>query len=307
MPEHSARPYVGVEAGGTKFLVGVGTGPDDLSEPVRIPTTSPAETLPAVLDAVDRLLGGRDAAAVGIATFGPVDLDPTSPTHGHLVGTPKPGWDGIDVLTPFRTGLGGPVAIDTDVNGAALGENRWGAGRGLDPLLYLTVGTGVGGGALVGGKPLQGVSHPEMGHVPVRRHPDDDFPGRCPFHGNCLEGMVAGPALEERWGRRDGRLGVDDATLVELVGWYVGQLVCDAVLLLSPRRVIIGGGVMHRAGTLTAIEEHATRLLAGYPRLAAAGPRPLVVAPGLADRAGILGAIVLAERAHADVSARRDP
>lgn len=306
MGERSTRPYVGVEAGGTKFVVGVGTGPEDLSEPIRVPTTTPAETLPAVVEAAGRLLGGRDAAAVGIATFGPVDLDPTSPTHGRLVGTPKPGWDGIDLVRPFRT-LDAPVAIDTDVNGAALGESRWGAGRGLDPLVYITVGTGVGGGALVGGRPLQGASHPEMGHVPVRRHPDDDFSGRCPFHGDCLEGMVAGPALEERWGRRDGRLDAPDATVVDLVGWYVGQLVCDAVLLLSPRRVIIGGGVMHRHGTLAAIEEHTAHLLAGYPRLPAATTRPLVVAPGLADRAGILGAIVLAEQARPDAPAQRDP
>ena len=192
--------YGGIEAGGTKFVCAVGTGPDDVRAEARFPTTTPAETLGQALaffEAQRRPHG--PLAGLGIASFGPVDPDPASATFGFITSTPKPGWAFADVAGPFRKALGVPVGFDTDVNGAALGEWRWGAGQGLDTLIYLTIGTGVGGGALVGGRLVHGLLHPEMGHIRLPRDPAvDPFPGACPFHGDCFEGLAAGPALEKR-------------------------------------------------------------------------------------------------------------
>ena len=196
--------YGGIEAGGTKFVCAVGSGPDDVRAEARFPTTTPAETLGqaiAFFEAQQRVYGRL--AGLGIASFGPVDPRPGSPTFGFVTTTPKPGWAQADVAGPLRRALGAPVGFDTDVNGAALGEWRWGAGQGLDTLVYLTIGTGVGGGAVVGGQLVHGLLHPEMGHLRLPRDPvRDPFPGICPYHGDCLEGLAAGPALEKRWGAR---------------------------------------------------------------------------------------------------------
>lgn len=193
------RLFGGIEAGGTKFVCAVGTGPEDLRAEERFPTTTPGETIARAVDFLRRS-GGGSLAAVGIASFGPVDLDPSSPTWGHITSTPKRGWAGTDLAGPVGRALGVPVRFDTDANGAALAEHRWGAARGLQTIVYLTVGTGIGGGAIVRGRPLHGLVHPEMGHVLVERRPDDRYPGGCPFHGACLEGLASGPAIERRWG-----------------------------------------------------------------------------------------------------------
>lgn len=289
--------FVGVEAGGTKFVVASGTGPEDLSPPVRIRTTDPDRTMRDTLAAIQDIVEGRPPSAIGVATFGPVDLRPTSNRYGHLIRTPKPGWDGADVLGPLR-GLDAPIGLDTDVNGAALAEARWGAAVGLDSVVYITVGTGIGGGAIVAGVPLHGLLHPEMGHVLVRRHPDDDFPGQCSFHGDCLEGLASGPAVEARWGRSAEDL-AGDAAVAELESWYLAQLVADVVLILSPQRIVLGGGVMHLPGLLESVQQRVPELLADYvsaTEITTAADR-YIVAPALGDRAGVLGAIALAELA----------
>ena len=288
--------YAGIEAGGTSVVCAVGSGPARCSEPVTIPTTTPHQTLERVIDAL-RAQGPVDG--IGVAAFGPLDLHAGSPTFGYVTSTPKPGWGDTDLVGPLRAAFGVPVAIDTDVNGAALGEWRWGAGADVDSLVYVTVGTGVGVGVLVDGEPLHGLLHPEAGHLPVRRHPDDDLAGVCPFHGDCLEGLASGPAIAQRWGRDPRELGVhrDDAVALEAV--YLAQLVVAVTYVLSPTRVVLGGGVLHLPGLLDAVRERTLALLNGYlavPAITEAVDR-YVVAPGLGDRAGVLGAIALAQRA----------
>jgi fructokinase len=201
--------FGGIEAGGTKFVCAVGTGPDNLSAESRFPTTTPEETIGQAITFFEAQAEGESLVAIGIASFGPVDPNPASSTFGYITTTPKPGWAQTDFAGTVRRALGVPVGFDTDVNVAALGEYRWGAGQGLDTFIYLTIGTGLGGGGLVNGQFMHGLIHPEMGHIRLPRHPDDDYPGACPFHGDCFEGMAAGPALEGRWGQRGETLPTD--------------------------------------------------------------------------------------------------
>lgn len=288
--------YAGIEAGGTKFVCATGTGPDDLREVTTFPTTTPHETLGRAVRFVEEH-GPVDA--IGVASFGPVDLGPGSATFGHVTSTPKPGWQDADVVGPLREAFGVPVGFDTDVNGAALGEGRWGAAQGLDTFVYVTVGTGIGGGAVVGGSMAHGLLHPEMGHLPVRRHPDDAFRGRCPYHGDCLEGMAAGPALEDRWGRPGKEL-ADEPLAITFEAHYLAQLAATVSYVLSPQRIILGGGVMHLPGLLAVTRSRTLELLNGYlasPRITEQVDEYLVL-PGLGDRAGVLGALALAEQAH---------
>lgn len=290
----------GIEAGGTKTVVAVGTGPDDLRGPHRFPTTDPRTTLERATSSVAELAAGDRLAAVGMAAFGPVDLRHASPTYGRITSTPKRGWRDTDVVGPIGRALGVPVGLDTDVNAAALGEARWGATRDLHTSVYVTVGTGIGGGALIGGRPLHGRMHPEMGHLVVRRHPEDAYPGRCPFHGDCLEGLASGPAIEERWGRPAERLGDDLSGAVAIEASYLAQLVLAVTYVLSPQRIVLGGGVMRTGGLLPAVRAVTTELLGGYLEVPAAtgGAASYLVAPSLGARAGVLGAIVLAGRAR---------
>lgn len=294
----TADPLYGcIEAGGTKFVLGVARGPDEVLRTARVPTTAPAETIGAALDFLTRArddLGGYDA--FGIASFGPVDLDRASPTWGHVLSTPKPGWTGADLAGAFGRAFDCPVGFDTDVNGAILSESLWGAAAGADVAVYVTVGTGIGGGALVDGRTVHGSRHPEMGHFLPRRHPDDrDFAGVCPFHGDCLEGLASGPAIMARWG----------ASLSDLpshhpghaiIADYLAQLVVAQQAILSPRRIVLGGGVMGTPGLLDGVRARAGELAAGY--FGDGDPAQLIVAPGLGDRAGLLGALALAQRAR---------
>jgi fructokinase len=232
--------------------------------------------------------------AVGLGSFGPVDVDPRSPAWGSVTTTPKPGWTNTPVATVLRDRLGVPVAFDTDVNAAALGEQRWGAGRDAPSLCYLTVGTGVGAGLLVEGRPLHGLVHPEVGHLRIPHDSErDPFPGVCPFHGDCWEGLAAGPAIAARWGMPADRL-PDDHPAWELEAEYLALGILAIVLIASPQRVIAGGGVILRAGLLERVRAWLPELLAGYPP----GPRiaadpGYVVEPALGDEAGVLGAIAL--------------
>lgn len=278
-----------IEAGGTKFIVGVSDGTRRIRARTRIDTTRPDETMRAAIDWLQQQ--GGNFAAVGIASFGPLDLDPASPTWGHITRTTKAHWSHIDVAGPFGQTFGCPVAIDTDVNGAALAEWLWGAGAGTNSTLYLTVGTGIGGGAIVGGRLVHGVSHPEMGHIRMPRHPaDTGFAGTCPFHGDCLEGLAAGPAIKARWGMSLSDLPPGHAGHA-IIGWYLARAVATFQAILEPARIILGGGVMGTPGLIEQIRAEAVAAANGY---FAGDPEELIVAPAFGDDAGLLGALALA-------------
>ncbi|MCU0485457.1 MAG: ROK family protein [Anaerolineales bacterium] len=298
--------YAGIEAGGTKFVCAVGSGPDDIRSLERFPTTSPGETLGrtvAFFQEQQALLG--ELSAIGIGSFGPVDLHPDSPTYGYITTTPKPGWANTDLVGVVQRALNIPVGFDTDVNAAALGEYRWGAGQGLGNILYLTIGTGVGGGALVNGRLVHGLVHPEMGHILLHHDPTrDPFPGNCPFHGHCFEGMAAGPALEKRWGKRAENLPIDHPAW-DLEAHYIAQGLADLVCVYSPERIILGGGVMDQHQLFPKIRQELLRLLNGYvsaPEILQ-GIDSYIVPPGLGSKAGLSGAFALAMLARESASA----
>jgi len=289
--------YAGIEAGGTKFVCVVGAGPDDIRADARFPTTSPEATLRQVLEFFrEQRAEHGPLTAAGIASFGPVDLDPASPTYGFITSTPKAGWARTDMVGPVRQALGVPVKFDTDTNAAALGEQRWGAAQGLDTFLYLTIGTGIGGGGLVRGKRMRGLVHPEMGHVRVPRDAAaDPFPGACPFHGDCLEGLASGPALNARWGRPAESL-PDDHPAWVLEARYLALALNNFICTLSPQRIVLGGGVMERRSLFPLIHRDVRALLNDYVQamqLIAHLDR-YVVPPAFGSRTGALGALALA-------------
>ncbi|HSK98407.1 MAG TPA: ROK family protein [Euzebyales bacterium] len=291
--------FIGVEAGGTKIVCGAGTGPADLHDVVTFPTTSPPETTARIREYVAARADGL--RAVGVASFGPVDLHPSSGTYGYITSTPKPGWAGTDLLGPLRAATDVPIGFDTDVNGAALAEARWGAATDVPSCVYVTVGTGIGGGGYIGGALLHGLLHPEMGHLPVRRQEGDDYAGGCPYHGDCLEGMASGPAIAARWGEPAQDLrGERQRRAVAVEAGYLAQMAAAMTYLLSPARLIFGGGVMHLPGLLDALRTRAVEQINGYIDVAEITERSdrYIVAPGLGDHAGLLGAIALAADAH---------
>jgi fructokinase len=280
--------YAGVELGGTKSVVILARGPDDVVAREVIATTSPDETL----GAITRVLGDWKFDALGIASFGPIDVDRSSPTYGRMLATPKPGWAGADVLGHLCDRRTTPVSFDTDVNGAALAEMRWGAGRGFDDFAYITVGTGVGVGLIVGGKATRGFGHCELGHIRVARLSGDDWPGSCPFHGDCVEGLASGSALKARLGDELASFAPDHPAW-HGVAWTLAQLCHAIVCAAAPRRITIGGGVIDRQPhLLPAINSKLVGSLSGYIRLPDDGD--YVRAPALGRDAGPLGAIALA-------------
>lgn len=290
----------GIEAGGTKFVCAVGSGPQDLDTEV-LPTTTPAETLDQVVSFFRARQGpGRRLLSLGVASFGPLDLRRGSPTFGTITTTPKPGWTGTDLLGMLQAELGVPVQIDTDVNGAALGESRWGATQGLGTSTYLTVGTGIGGGNVVAGRPQGGWLHPEMGHLAVRRHPEDDFPGTCRFHGDCLEGLASGPALRARFGRPPETLGAELRRAVQIESWYLSQLVTAVLYVLGPDRIVLGGGVLGMPGLLDAVRQATVDRLAGALDPSVVDIDSYLVPPALDRWSGVLGALALVERSDGD-------
>jgi fructokinase len=268
-----------IEAGGTKFVCGVGTGPDDIVS-TRIPTTSPDETLGRTI----AWLAEYDLRAVGIGSFGPLDL-----RRGFITSTPKAAWRNCDLAGAVSRGLGVPVRFDTDVNAAVLGEARWGAARGVSNCVYLTIGTGIGGGAIVGGSVLHGLTHPEMGHIRVPHdRAADPFAGCCPYHGDCLEGLASGPAIAGRWGAKGEDLAADHPAWA-LEAKYLAYGIANFVCTLSPERILAGGGVMRQARLYDRINVEVERLLGGY-----VGKVPSIAPAGLGERAGLLGALALA-------------
>jgi fructokinase len=288
--------YGAIEAGGTKFICAVGTGPDDL-ETVQIPTTTPSATLEAAIDFFRERRS--ELASVGIASFGPVDLNPESWTYGYITSTPKSGWRNCDIAGAVRKSLDVPVGFDTDVNGAALGEARWGAAQGLSDFIYLTVGTGIGGGAVSNGKVVHGLVHPEMGHIRVPHDRNrDPFAGGCPFHGDCLEGLASGPAIQSRWGISPRELPPSHPG-VALEAHYLALGIANWVCTLSPQRIVLGGGVMQQQHLFPLIRVELLQLLNGYvqAREITECVNQFVVPARLGGRAGVLGALVLAEDA----------
>jgi fructokinase len=289
--------YGGIEAGGTKWVCAVGAAPADVRDTVTFPTTTPSETIARAVAFFARHEG---IAAVGAGCFGPLDLRTSSPTWGHITTTPKSGWSDTDVAGLLHAALGVPVALDTDVNAAALAEHLWGSAVGLGTFCYLTVGTGIGGGAIVGGEVVHGLIHPEFGHMRVPHDRErDPFAGVCPYHGDCLEGLASGRAIEARWGRRGEH--ASDERVWELEAEYLALGIANVTCVLSPERVVLGGGVMRQEQLLPRIRARVGELLGGYfgaPALTGdlAG---YIVAPGLGDRAGVLGALELARRATA--------
>ncbi|MCL4394843.1 MAG: ROK family protein [Chloroflexi bacterium] len=291
--------YGGIEAGGTKFVCAVGSGIKDLKNEAQFATTTPAETIGHAISFFQEQATHGRLDAIGIGSFGPVDPNPASPTYGYITTTPKPGWAHVDFAGALRRALGVPVGFDTDVNAAALAENRWGAAQGIDDLIYLTIGTGIGGGAMVNGRLVHGLIHPEMGHIRIPHDRAlDPFEGSCPFHGDCLEGLAAGPAIEQRWKRRGEEL-PEDHPAWALEARYLAFAVANFVCMLSPQRVVIGGGVMQRPRLLPMVREQVCTILNGYVSAPAILDHidEYIVAPGLGKRAGVLGAIALAERA----------
>ena len=277
--------FGGIEAGGSKFVCAVGTGPGDI-ETFEFPTTQPAETIARAIDFFRKY---APLDAIGIASFGPIDPNPGSPTFGYITSTPKAAWRNCDFAGAVRRALGWPVEFDTDVNAAAMAERRWGAARGVDNFIYVTVGTGIGAGAVVDGCLIHGRLHPEMGHVRVPHDwSRDPFPGNCPYHADCLEGLAAGPAIEARWGR-PGALLPDGHEAWDLEADYLALGIANWTCTLAPERVILGGGVMGRPGLLPKIAVRLPRLLNGYMHT------PTLLPPELGSQAGVLGAIALAE------------
>ena len=279
--------YAGVELGGTKCVVMLAAGPAEVLARETIPTTSPAETLARIAST----LASWQYEALGIASFGPLELDPASPRYGRILNTPKPGWAGADLIGALRPDAAVPIAIDTDVNGAALAEMRWGCGRGLKDFAYVTVGTGVGVGLIANGLPMRGLGHCELGHIRVARLPGDDFAGSCPFHGDCVEGLAAGPSLIARVGAERLRELSSDDPLWKSVAWVLAQLCHAIVCAAAPRLIAVGGGVIDSQPHLLArIQPLLVESLNGFIEL----PLNHVRAPELGRDAGPLGAIAVA-------------
>ncbi len=292
--------YGGIEAGGTKFICMVGSDPDQIVEQRRIETTSPQETLHRVEQFFEPYASRGRIRTLGVGSFGPLELDRTSPKYGCITSTPKTGWQNTNIAAALHASLDLTLALDTDVNAAALGEATWGAGRGVDPLLYLTIGTGIGGGFIQNGKPLHGMSHPEMGHVRLPHDPaTDPFPGSCPFHGDCFEGLASGPAIWRRFARPAEAL-ADNDPFWEIEASYIAAALANYVLTLSPFRIILGGGIMKRRFLLPVIRRRLLDSLNGYVQCAALleHATEYVVLPQLGSASGVFGALALARQAE---------
>jgi fructokinase len=290
--------YAGVELGGTKCVCTLAAGHEEILKQVTVPTTSPDETLAAIEGTLIEWHREEKIHALGIGSFGPIDLDRNSSTYGSITTTPKPGWRGTDVAARLQRALGVRVGFDTDVNGAALAELKWGAGQGLSDLAYVTVGTGIGVGLICDGKPVHGFGHPEAGHIRIARMPGDEWTGSCPFHGDCVEGLASGPAIKARLGVEHLHDFSRDHPVWETVAWALAQLCHALVCTAAPSTILIGGGVVTgQPHLIQRTRELLVESLAGY--VSPPQRRPYVQPPGLGSQAGPLGSIALAMDAAA--------
>ena len=285
-----------LEAGGTKMVMSILDGRGGMLERVSIPTRTPEETMPEMI----AFFRERHIDALGVGCFGPLDLNPACRTCGSITAAPKVAWRNCPLLPEVTRALGVPARLDTDVNGAALAEATLGAARGLGSCLYVTIGTGIGGGLVMDGRPVHGLMHPELGHQLLCPHPDDPAPdGFCPYHRHCLEGLAAGPTFDKRWGVSAREL-PDDHPAWALEAFYLAQMCHNAIMSFSPEKIILGGGVMHKEFLLPMIRRETLRLLGGYissPQVDA-GLEDYIVSPGLGENSGVMGAYLLARRAY---------
>ena len=279
-----------IEAGGTKFICGIGNEKGEILEKISIPTTVPEETMKKVIEYFKE----KEFEAMGIGSFGPIDPVKSSETYGCISKTPKPHWSDYNIVGELKKNFNVPMEFDTDVNGAALGESLWGAGKGLNNVMYITVGTGIGAGAVVNGKMLQGLTHPEMGHISIKRNENDKYKGKCPFHSDCLEGLASGPAIEERWGEKGYNL-EDKNEVWELEAYYLAQALVNYILILSPERIIMGGGVMKQKHMFPLIRKNVKEFLNGYvhKKEILEDIDNYIVYPGLEENSGLIGSLAL--------------
>ncbi len=286
-----------LEAGGTKMVCAIGNEQGQVQTKVSIPTVSPGETMPEMAD----FFREHHIEALGIGCFGPINPVKETKTYGYITSTPKLAWQNYDIVGAFEKALGCPVGFDTDVNASMLGEITFGAARGLDSCIYVTVGTGVGVGVYVNGGLLHGMMHPEAGHILLQRYPKDSYGGKCPFHGNCLEGMAAGPAIEERWGAKGAQL-TGRREVWELEAFYIAQACVNYTFVYAPRRIILGGGVMHQEQLFPMIRRQYRELMAGYVNTPELEELESYIVPcSLNDNQGIMGCLQLAVQARRDV------
>ena len=281
----------GIEAGGTKMVCAVGDENGVVKDRVSFPTRQPKETFEDIIG----YYKNWDIKALGIGCFGPLDLDKKSATYGYITKTPKAGWENCDIVGACKEALGVPVGFDTDVNGAVLGEVTWGAAKGMDSAIYITIGTGVGVGVYANGGLLHGLIHPEGGHMLLAKHPKDTYKGKCPFHENCVEGLASGPAIEARWGKKGIELAGRDEVW-ELEAYYIAQAVTNYILAYSPQKVILWGGVMHQEQLFGMVRKEVQRLLNGYvahETITTDKIADYIVPPVLGEDPGIMGAIKL--------------
>ena len=284
-----------LEAGGTKMVCAVvefdGNGGWEVQDRVSIPTRMPEETIADMVE----YFRDKKIEALGIACFGPIDLHKDSPTYGYITTTPKAGWANCDIVGPFAKELGIPVGFDTDVNGSLMGEANFGCAKGLENSVYITVGTGIGAGIMTNGKMLHGMLHPEAGHLTLKRHPQDEaFESNCPFHESCFEGLASGPAIQKRWGKKGVEL-TDRAEVWEMEAYYIAQALVAYIMILSPEKIILGGGVMHQPQLLPLIRDEVKRQANSYIRTSQMeNLDDYIVGASLGDDQGILGAACLA-------------
>ncbi|HEX3022816.1 MAG TPA: ROK family protein [Lachnospiraceae bacterium] len=279
-----------LEAGGTKMVVAIGNENGEIFERASIPTQTPETTMPQLID----YFKSREVDMLGIGCFGPIDLDRNSDTYGYITSTPKLAWKNYDIVGVFKEHLKVPVGFDTDVNASAIGEATWGITKELDTSLYITIGTGIGVGVIVNGKPLHGMLHPEAGHILLSKHAQDSFNGICPYHSNCFEGLASGPSIEARYGKKAIDL-ADNKMVWELESYYIAQAIANYILTISPKRIVLGGGVMHQEQLLPLVRDKVNRIINGYVNTKELKDMDnYIVLPSLSDNQGILGCIKLA-------------
>ena len=283
-----------LEAGGTKMVCAIGNENGEIFEQISIPTETPEITLTKIATYFKK----HPIEALGIGSFGPIDLNKTSPTYGFITTTPKLAWANCNLVEYFKKELCCPIGFDTDVNASALGEVTWGSAKGLNSSIYITVGTGIGVGVYQNGSLAHGMLHPEAGHILLAKHPEDSYKGKCPYHGTCLEGLASGPAIEERWGQKAINL-VNEMKVWQLEAYYLAQAIVNYILILSPKRIILGGGVMHQTQLFPLIRKQVKELLGGYIQTKELDDLDTYIVPaGLNDNQGIMGCLELARLAN---------